>query len=628
MPVTHWKIVQANPDITSIWVRSDVVSEPIDVTLDGGVGTQLAVCDGPDNTGVATFVGLTAEQVYNMTIESVTGTFPLEIGPANATAAIQKIALLHCIPHKRNLGISANVVRQHPDLVFFIGDTPYTHEVGTRWGASTTEAVSDHPAAGDTVPLASYLAHYETFHSVPGVKELHHKYPCYACFDDHEFPGGNWDHTITNAGGSGGFTQTECNNTYLNGLQAFRAYNEGIIWASSSNDLPSQASVGASPDVNDYDNCWYNFRRGSLVEVFVIDCVGGKDPVGASPSGKVMLGANQYAWLTAALLASTATWKHIIMSKPFYTTTKIEGSGNDSWGNYTEQQAALRTFINSNNIQGVVISTGDAHSAYYAAGVDFAEISGGTAGASAGFQSIASLRPETETIEHNQDLTQHVASFEIVEFTEDLCTRKVINQNDEVVFESTQVPGTNVFRKAKTNYPSPILYEHTLVGPAFSGYEDITLGNVWVDDEDEINLLRLLGVNAQIPAYSFPVDLPQGTVLSAAFLTVHKISAAGADLGMVAELPQNPRVRWGQDHLPTEVGAIGTPTAQVVVGVNPINFDVTTLVNECLASANWVGDGNDFINVYFYGVGPDANYELGAHGSGDENSVPRLVCLR
>ena len=108
---------------------------------------------------------------------------------------------------------------------------------------------------------------------------------------------------------------------------------------------------------------WQKFRYAQA-EFFVLDCRSQRDP-GSDPDGpnKSMLDGNNLGtpgelyWLENGLLTSTALWKIIFTSVITNPSTKQ----NDAWGAYQTEWNALKAFINSNNIQGVVFIAGDLH---------------------------------------------------------------------------------------------------------------------------------------------------------------------------------------------------------------------------------------------------------------------------
>ena len=108
---------------------------------------------------------------------------------------------------------------------------------------------------------------------------------------------------------------------------------------------------------------WQKFAYAQ-VDCFVLDCRSQRDPeTDPDDSDKSMLDGNnlgatgQLQWLEDGLLASTATWKVIFTSVVTNPTTKFP----DGWAGYQTEWSALRDYINTNNIQGVVFISGDLH---------------------------------------------------------------------------------------------------------------------------------------------------------------------------------------------------------------------------------------------------------------------------
>ncbi len=133
---------------------------------------------------------------------------------------------------------------------------------------------------------------------------------------------------------------------------------------------------------------WQRFSYAQL-EGFVLDCRSQRD-VADDPddANKSMLDGNdlgpggQLAWLENGLLASTARWKIIFTSVVTNTSTKL----NDGWAAYQTEWNALKSFITSNHIEGVVFVSGDLH---------LGAIDNGT---SAGFPEMCVAKANSETL--------------------------------------------------------------------------------------------------------------------------------------------------------------------------------------------------------------------------------------
>jgi alkaline phosphatase D len=154
-------------------------------------------------------------------------------------------------------------------------------------------------------------------------------FPIYHIWDDHDYGGNNEDRTAE---------------WKPLATQAFREYFP----------LP--------PLPNPDGGLWYSFRYAQA-EFFMLDLRSQRDPDdlldGPDKSmldgGRISNGQKQ--WLEAGLLASTARWKFIVSSSAWNPHSKQV----DSWVLYQFEQQELVNFIQSNNITGVIIISGDLH---------------------------------------------------------------------------------------------------------------------------------------------------------------------------------------------------------------------------------------------------------------------------
>ncbi len=135
-----------------------------------------------------------------------------------------------------------------------------------------------------------------------------------------------------------------------------------------------------------------SFRWGQAAELFILDTRQYRDPSREpDTSQKTMLGAEQKAWLKAALRQSTATFKFIATSVP------LRFHGRDSWEGYTTERQELFDFIQQNDIRNVIFLAADVH---YAAVINhpegFKEIIVGPIGQLLSKRQPAAGHPETE----------------------------------------------------------------------------------------------------------------------------------------------------------------------------------------------------------------------------------------
>jgi alkaline phosphatase D len=95
---------------------------------------------------------------------------------------------------------------------------------------------------------------------------------------------------------------------------------------------------------------YHSVRWGKALELFLLDNRQYRDRKQGS-----MLGAKQKAWLLEAVAASTATFKVIATSVPFY------GGGEDRWDGFPAERREIFRWIRTHNITGVAFIAADLH---------------------------------------------------------------------------------------------------------------------------------------------------------------------------------------------------------------------------------------------------------------------------
>lgn len=109
---------------------------------------------------------------------------------------------------------------------------------------------------------------------------------------------------------------------------------------------------------------FYSFTIAD-VDVFVLDTRWYRSPMeNNDDESKKMLGDDQLAWLLNGLKQSSAPFKIIFSSVPmndYGGDTSSRRKGYDSWMSYKYELNKLVSFIKENNIQGVLVFSGDQH---------------------------------------------------------------------------------------------------------------------------------------------------------------------------------------------------------------------------------------------------------------------------
>ncbi|HXG51365.1 MAG TPA: alkaline phosphatase D family protein [candidate division Zixibacteria bacterium] len=104
------------------------------------------------------------------------------------------------------------------------------------------------------------------------------------------------------------------------------------------------------PDPLDPHRLYRSFRWGKALELFILDVRQYRDR-----SRRTILGEAQKRWLLKGLEASTALFKFVATSVPFY------GGGRDRWDGFPEERNELLRWIAGRKIQGVFFLAADLH---------------------------------------------------------------------------------------------------------------------------------------------------------------------------------------------------------------------------------------------------------------------------
>lgn len=129
-------------------------------------------------------------------------------------------------------------------------------------------------------------------------------------------------------------------------------WKQHIVWPIFRQNWANPAYGGGA----EQPGCWYRFSIAD-VDFFMLDCRYYRtNPKLDSPS---MLGAVQLRWLQDELLRSSGTFKVICSSVPWDFRTK--GGSLDTWNGFPDEREAIFSWIEKQNIEGVVLMSADRH---------------------------------------------------------------------------------------------------------------------------------------------------------------------------------------------------------------------------------------------------------------------------
>jgi alkaline phosphatase D len=152
--------------------------------------------------------------------------------------------------------------------------------------------------------------------------------------------------------------------------------NHDIDWADGEETAPIQAFLEylpiRLPDPSDSSRIYRKLSYGDLIDIFVTDVLmykGLETVDGTNPS---MIGNTQFTWLSNELSASTAKWKLLPMQNlmagwSVQNVPSFVGIGSDgvldpsNWDGYDTDRDRVLNHIKNNNIDNVVVLSGDSH---------------------------------------------------------------------------------------------------------------------------------------------------------------------------------------------------------------------------------------------------------------------------
>jgi alkaline phosphatase D len=234
-------------------------------------------------------------------------------------------------------------IRERNDIsaVIHLGD--YIYEYGLNEYGNNADRKPD--PLNEIVSLSDYRRRYSQYRLDPMLMRLHQQYPFYTIWDDHEYADNAWRDGANNHQPA---REGDWNTRKSVALQAY------LEW------MPIREI-----DPDNKFKIYRNNKIGDLAEIFFLDTrilerENENDPDGPN---KRLLGEEQMTWLQNGLKNSNATWKIIaqqVMVAPLTAFGLVLNP--DQWDGYATERKRLFDFINANNINNVVVLTGDIHS--------------------------------------------------------------------------------------------------------------------------------------------------------------------------------------------------------------------------------------------------------------------------
>ena len=251
--------------------------------------------------------------------------------------------------------------RNDLDAVIHLGDYIYEY---ANFVYGNEQVWDDRPVEpeDELVELPEYRARYSTYRLDTNLIRLHQQHPIISVWDDHE----------------------SANDSYRDGASNHQAF-EGP-WEERK-AIAKQTYFEWMP-IRDYadEKIYRTISYGNLMDLILLDTrLEGRDAQPTSISdpdffdpARTLLGAEQKQWFFDQLTGSTATWtivgQQVLLSElnigwgalvaPLFSYEGYENVFLDIWDGYPAERDEVLQFIGSNELDNVVVLTGDFHTSF------------------------------------------------------------------------------------------------------------------------------------------------------------------------------------------------------------------------------------------------------------------------
>ena len=243
-------------------------------------------------------------------------------------------------------------IQEDLNVVLHLGDYIYeSASLGEEFGRTLASPV-------EARDIPTYRARYAEYKLDPDLQALHRKHPMIAVWDDHEFDN---NANAEDSSSSSGEAWT------LRKQEAKQVYHE---W------MPTAVTVNEA--------LYRRFNLGGIADLFMLDTrIEARSPQLTRAQfrqrfdeNRKLLGNQQETWLHNGLSQSTAPWKILgqqVMMSPLQLRGSLESErdtaillNTDSWDGYAADRSRLFEHIQQQDIEGVVVLTGDIHTSWAA----------------------------------------------------------------------------------------------------------------------------------------------------------------------------------------------------------------------------------------------------------------------
>ena len=284
---------------------------------------------------------------YDFTYDGTTSIVGRMKTAPSTTADSVRFAVVSCSDYQDGYfnAYASIVERNDIDAVLHLGDYIYEYEASPGTDGRTSEP------ANEIISLSDYRTRYSHYRLDTDLRNVHQQYAFISVWDDHETANNSWK---DGAGNHTPGTEGDWSTRKASGKQAY------FEW------MPVREQS------EDSTRLYRKITYGNLLNLYMLDTrlEGREEQVGATSAeinnpDRTILGIDQYNWLESELENSTAQWNILgqqVMMAPLRALGAILNT--DQWDGYPAERTKLYNHILDNNIQNLVVLTGDIHTSW------------------------------------------------------------------------------------------------------------------------------------------------------------------------------------------------------------------------------------------------------------------------
>lgn len=270
----------------------------------------------------------------------------MKTAPTNNADSV-RFAVVSCSDYENGYfnAYASIVERNDIDAVIHLGD--YIYEYVASAGVDGRIVVPEN----EIVTLSDYRTRYSHYRLDTDLRNVHQQYAFITVWDDHE----------------------TANNSWKDGAENHTEGTEGTWSARKSSGKQAYFEwMPVREQSADTTRLYRKITYGNLLNLYMLDTrlEGREEQLGATDAAtndpdRTILGVEQYNWLANELENSTTQW-NILGQQVMMAPLKAFGAvlNTDQWDGYPAERTKLYNHILDNNIQNLVVLTGDIHTSW------------------------------------------------------------------------------------------------------------------------------------------------------------------------------------------------------------------------------------------------------------------------